>query len=772
MISISNYKETIKQLSSEDFDERQKAIETLSGIHNSEVYSIVSRLLESEDAITRNAAIELMTAWGAKVIPILTEITKSNDPNQRLYACNILGEIRDPSAVDALLSLLPDEEGNVRFAAAEAIGKIGSKEATMPLLHYLHSRIDEPWEQFPLILTLGELRDERAVKPLLQLAENEMLRHPVLEAVSNIADEHAIPYFIEILKETDNMMLNMAILAIKKMKDKISEYKLGTENFNNVITNQIKKLSENEISNVISNLKNCIISDDFSVKLCSIFILGLTGVKIASEILISNYSMDFSSEIEDALFNLGKSNENILIECLDSGEINCRDILINVLGKLDCQNATEKVKNNINHPVSEVRIASILTLGKFVNPSSISILISLLDENSLDIRNATVEALSNFPRDLILPVLLEKIKNSGSLESVLKIISNLNPPANVSEILNFSNSKEPEIKRIVAQALKKYDDEKSLETLISFLSDENSQVREEAIRAMEGKGEKINQYLISSLKDPEPWVRYCSAKALEKQQYSEEIVDSISELLNDKIPFVRIAAIETLGTLKAEKYSENLLKLISDNDYDISQAAIISLGNMILNHEKLEKFENVLEKEIENNNWLIRKAVAKALGELPTQNSMNLLLRMLAQETENIVDKEIINSLSILPEREKSIPLLISFSEEHELRENIIESLVQIGKDVIPFIQKYIENSDTETKVNIISVLSRINNDKSIQLLTKLSSGESSPNVRKQSVIALGNFKNDQRALWAIMWAANNDNDSLVAQTAKSLLVS
>ena len=263
----------------------------------------------------------------------------------------------------------------------------------------------------------------------------------------------------------------------------------------------------------------------------------------------------------------------------------------------------------------------------------------------------------------------------------------------------------------------------------------------------------------------------CAAKALGKQKVSEKI-NSLASLLNDSTPFVQIAAIESLGILKDGKYSTKLLEFVNNQDADISQAAIIALGNMDIKEDEKLIFQNLLEKQIENPNWVVRKAIATTLGKLNTDEAFELLLRMLAQENEYLVDKEILFSLGNLNNSKDTLPLLINFTTESSLRENTLDILSKLGKIVIPFLQKALENDDSDIRANIVSILSRISDDKSMQILVKLASSDSSAYVRKQAVLALNNFNHDQRAIWAIMWAANHDVDSLVVQTAKSLLIS
>lgn len=772
MKTTINYKKFIEDLASEDFEERQKAIELVSSLHSYEIYQKIEQLLDSSDAVVRNAAISVMTAWGPKITDLIIKRTESDSENQRIYACNILGDIKDPKAVDTLLSLLTDEDGNVRFAAAEAIGKIGSKTATISLLHYLHSRMDEPWEQFPLILTLGEIKDERAVLPLLHLAENEMLKQPVLQAISNIGDEHAIPYILEVLKSDDFYLQQMSILATKKMKDKTSKLPIVFKDFKKIIQSEFEKFKSKELHTIIGNLKNNLKQDDYAIKLGVIFLLGLTDSPEALKILIDEYSSDLLPEIEDSIYILSLNNHKVLLQSLQIEDTRCKDVIIRVLGKLKIQSDYELIVKHLRNQISEVRIETINTLGEILNKDAIPELINMLEDSNYDVQEAAINALIKFDKDDVFSLIKEKFKNKNNdLDYVfIKIISNLTPKVDLEEIIKFSDSEDYQVRRSVAESLKNYNHKESLEKLLNMIHDSHYQVREAVIRTLAFFSEDITDSLISLVNDNSPWVRYCVAKALSSHTNIKSL-DVLSSLLDDPIPFVKIAAMESIGNIKEHSFFESLHKFVNDPDSDISSSAILAISEIDLLDSDIKIFFDLLEKQVENKNWIVRKSVAFALGQIKHNSSYDLLMSMLAQEEDSIVDSQIIKSIGQLPQKDKVIPTLISFTKFQDFSDISLDVLADLGKEIIPFIQKELDNPDSEVRINLVSVLSKIEDDKSILLLTKLASEDTSPNVRKHAILSLSKFIHNQKAMWAIMWVANHDSDLYVKQSAKDLLV-
>jgi HEAT repeat protein len=767
-----NYKKFIEGLASKDFEKRQKAIEVVSALHSEDIYQEVSNLLDSDDAVVRNASISVMTAWGQKITDLIIKRTESTSENQKIYACNILGDIKDPKAVDTLLSLLTDDDGNVRFAAAEAIGKIGSKTATISLLHYLHSRMDEPWEQFPLILTLGEIKDERSVLPLLHLAENEMLKQPVLQAISNIGDEHAIPYILEVLKSDDLYLQQTAVLATKKMKDKVSKFPIIYKDLQKIIQVEFEKFKSRELHTIIDNLKNNLHQDDYTIKLGAIFLLGLTDSPEALKILIDEYSSDLLPEIEESIYTLSLNNHQILLKSLQNSETRCKDIIMKVLGKLKIQSDYDLIVSHLRNQLPEVRIETINALGEILNIDSIPELLNMLEDSNYDVQESAINAIIKFPNEEIFPLLKERFKNnSNDLDYVfVKIISQLKPKVSLDDVIKFSSSPDFQVRRTVAESLKNYNEKACLEKLLEMIHDSHYQVREAVIRTLSYFGEEITDNLISLSNDNSPWVRYCVAKSLESHK-NEKSLKTLSNLLQDEIPFVKIAAMESIGNIKEERFYKTLTGFINNKDSDIASSAILALSKFNLPEKENALFFELLEKQTDNKNWIVRKSVAFALGQIKYDLSYEILMTMLAQENDSLVDSEIITSIGNLPNKNKVIPTLISFTKFEDFSDISLDVLANLGKDIIPFIQKELNNPDSEVRINLVSVLSKIEDDKSIQLLTKLASEDSSPNVRKHAILSLSKFIHTQKAIWAVMWVANHDSDIYVRKSAKDLLV-
>jgi HEAT repeat protein len=74
---------------------------------------------------------------------------------------DVLSETHDPRAVDALIVLLNDSEGEHYTGAIEALGKTGNPQVLGPLLRELR-RTKVGWDDFYIRVALAACRREQA----------------------------------------------------------------------------------------------------------------------------------------------------------------------------------------------------------------------------------------------------------------------------------------------------------------------------------------------------------------------------------------------------------------------------------------------------------------------------------------------------------------------------------------------------------------------------------------------------------------------------------
>jgi HEAT repeat protein len=147
---------------------------------------------------------------------LIKSLLDSTDPNIRQYAAYLLGQAKNPRAIEPLIRALADFDKSVREQAMLALSSLG-KSAIEPL----SEAMKEPkWEtRYRAAEALGKIADEKAVQPLIQgLKDNrEHVRYMAAKGLREFGDSDTIDPMIILLKDENiyvRMMVARALGAI------------------------------------------------------------------------------------------------------------------------------------------------------------------------------------------------------------------------------------------------------------------------------------------------------------------------------------------------------------------------------------------------------------------------------------------------------------------------------------------------------------------------------------------------------------------------------
>jgi len=132
--------------------------------------------------LTRQHAREGLVAIGSPAVGPLVGALKDRRQMVRWEAAKALGEIADPSAAAAMVTILEDEDAGVRWLAAEGLTALG-RDGVMPLLHALAKNSDSEWLQQGAHHVFHALIRRKWAKPLA----------PVLAALESSVPHLATP---------------------------------------------------------------------------------------------------------------------------------------------------------------------------------------------------------------------------------------------------------------------------------------------------------------------------------------------------------------------------------------------------------------------------------------------------------------------------------------------------------------------------------------------------------------------------------------------------
>lgn len=140
--------------------------------------------------------IKKLASRDAKVLDKLTNLLRDGNEDERSMAAEALGKIGRKQAVDSLIAALEDNDSGVCLSAIVALGKIGDPKAAGPLIQRIgHDKLgfyfvpealveigkpavesliavlkdSSPIVCWRIAWALGEIGDRRAVEPLIEL---------------------------------------------------------------------------------------------------------------------------------------------------------------------------------------------------------------------------------------------------------------------------------------------------------------------------------------------------------------------------------------------------------------------------------------------------------------------------------------------------------------------------------------------------------------------------------------------------------------------------
>lgn len=272
----------IIELKNNSMNIRKGAIKALGEIGDLRAVEPLIALLKYQDnqkeiidLFEKFEIVNALTKIGKQGIPQLVNAIKKNDENIRKGVVEVLGRLKDKSTSPSLINLLKDKNKDVRIKTIFALGEIGDKAAIKPLVIILRDKkyseeslesvkaLDklkwkpektyekisfflayEKWDSLACIGTpafkelivlinsknryisgkacyaLGELRDKRAVKPLITKAKypDNYIRREAITALGKLGDPYAVNSIIPSLN--DKYTRNQAIEALGRLGNK------------------------------------------------------------------------------------------------------------------------------------------------------------------------------------------------------------------------------------------------------------------------------------------------------------------------------------------------------------------------------------------------------------------------------------------------------------------------------------------------------------------------------------------------------------------------
>jgi hypothetical protein len=124
-----------------------------------EDFDMMFKMLKSNNAYLRNAVISFLQEYGVEAKPFIEKLMNSEDRDIRIFAINILGDVKYDDSIDMLrFFILKEKDINAMMTAIDYLGEIGD-QSDIPLLEALKvEHKDEPYVTFGIDLAINKLK--------------------------------------------------------------------------------------------------------------------------------------------------------------------------------------------------------------------------------------------------------------------------------------------------------------------------------------------------------------------------------------------------------------------------------------------------------------------------------------------------------------------------------------------------------------------------------------------------------------------------------------
>jgi HEAT repeat protein len=204
-------------------------------LKKNDVKGLIKAVDYKDSEVRKNAVLAMKNVEDRRVVDALIIVMKNDkDSFVRCKAAYVLEvkkleSVEDERVVSALIEVLKnDKDDNVRGSVAIALGHKKDVRVGDALLYALMDKSikNSAW----VVFSLGEIRERRAVKLLIQImqnGENEWIRGSAVESLGKIGDPSAAEPLIHMLEHGDRVRLRAkAAISLAAVKDARVEGKL------------------------------------------------------------------------------------------------------------------------------------------------------------------------------------------------------------------------------------------------------------------------------------------------------------------------------------------------------------------------------------------------------------------------------------------------------------------------------------------------------------------------------------------------------------------
>jgi HEAT repeat protein len=711
------------------------------------------------DPALLNAALTALTQARGDAVTAVLQLLDAPDAEVRMYASLALGVMADSRAVPALMKLLRDPDVNVRFHAIEALGRIGDADPADRLVAIAEER--DYFLSFAALDALAAIDEPTVISRLIPLLDEPPLRAAVVACLGALgAEETAIPLarLVELPGAPVAEIATALVAVHDRMRAQTGEAGLVADLASRVMT----EASAKALSAALTTAS----VDDVRGLLIVLSWLPYAGIDRTLATFLTR--AELRTVAAECLTRRGVAAVPEIIAVADGESAEARRAAAEVLGRIGSDESTPTLIAWLDDQ-PEVIIASAGALGAIGDRRAFAPLLAVLDHPEAAVRQAVVSALNSIGHPRMEEAIAGRLSDPSPRvrESAARIAGYFGYASCLRRVVELCDDDDEIVRRAAAEHLASYDQAPAWSKIHETLrSDPSPTVRAAAARAMgQTNARQALEALIQATRDPNLWVRYFAIRSLGRQGVADAgaIICLAECATRDDAPPVRIAAIDSLATLRSQSVAPVLFALAHDRDLDVACAAIGAMAQL-----GPEGSEPALQFALESVEPRMVRAAFGTLGHHRAAYAVPTIAALVRESRDDALRRDGVLTLGRIGGR-AGIDALLQLSADRTLRESVTIALGTVDADEMILLREKLASSDERHRRVIVDALARTKSAHAASVLA-VALEDSSSSVRLAAARALGRLDlRDARSQLATL--ARTDESLAVRVAAQDALL-
>jgi HEAT repeat protein len=593
------------------------------------VDGLIELLRSSDNAGLRNSAVESLERLGVDAVEALCRHLDDPDHDLRKFIIDILGTIRCTSCVPLLVKALDDLDANVRVAAAENLGKLGDPVALPHLLKVLDG--GDVWLKFTVLDALGLIGVPVPLASFVPLLQESLLKRAIYDCLGALGGADCVPVLLEGVQERVKNAREAAVVALMRVRGRLPAAERAA-----AVDLHLKELKGTKgAERLISSLGTADAGHIEAV----VEAAGLVGDEQATKGLLGVAREERFRKASLAAFRaIGAAAVPELVALFPVPDAGNRPLVALLLGELGCSECAELLAGALDDESHEVRAACASALGKLAPQGMSARLAALLDDPQPQVCDAALQALhaltvsdpagvASVVSKLVLSPLASRRRQAALLLSAL---------SDGDSLSRLVKDEDASVRKAAVGSLAAIRLPQTVGQLAMALSDEEPDVRVAAAQGLSDIGDAdVLEPLLLALNDQDPWVQIASLKGLSSVG-DRAALPAVKALLPAAHGPVLISGLSALAAIGGSGELAPVEAALADGDEEVVEAAIAIMSSF--GGDWVDQHFPAL---VNHRHWGVRRAVVRALGELPGDKALPLLNHALSVESDLLVKDEI-----------------------------------------------------------------------------------------------------------------------------------